>query len=47
MAEQAVLQVEAITELLEVYLRITYFQVGDKFFQKKYGMAMGSSLSHR
>jgi hypothetical protein len=32
-------------ELLEVSLRTMYFQVGDKFFQQKYGMAMGSSLS--
>jgi hypothetical protein len=30
-------------ELLEVCLRNTYFQVGDKFFQQKYGMAMRSS----
>jgi hypothetical protein len=39
------LQVEAITELLEVCLRTTYFQVDGKFFQQKYGMAMESSLS--
>jgi hypothetical protein len=32
-------------ELLEVCLRTTYFQVDDKFFQQKDGMAMGSSLS--
>jgi hypothetical protein len=32
-------------ELLEVCLRSTYFQVDDKFFQQKDGMAMGSSLS--
>jgi hypothetical protein len=32
-------------ELLEVCLRITYFQVEDKFFQQKDGMAIGSSLS--
>jgi hypothetical protein len=30
-------------ELLEVFLRTTYFQVDDKFFQQKDGMAMGSS----
>jgi hypothetical protein len=45
LAERSVLQVEAIMELLEVYLRTTYFQVDDKFFQQKDGMAMGSSLS--
>jgi hypothetical protein len=39
------LQVEAIMALLEVCLRTTYFQVDDKFFQQKDGMAMGSSLS--
>ncbi|PNF31038.1 hypothetical protein B7P43_G17855, partial [Cryptotermes secundus] len=43
--EQSVLQVEAIMELLEVCLRTTYFQVDDKFFQQKDGMAMGNSLS--
>jgi hypothetical protein len=32
-------------ELLKVCLRIKYFQVDDKFFQQKDGMAMGSSLS--
>jgi hypothetical protein len=32
-------------ELLEVYLRTTYFQVGGKYFQQGDGMAMGSSLS--
>jgi hypothetical protein len=44
LAERSILQVEDIMELLEVYLRTTYFQV-DKFFQQKNGMAMGSSLS--
>jgi hypothetical protein len=33
-------------ELLEVCLRTTYFQINDKFFQQKDGMAMGNSLSH-
>ena len=32
-------------ELLEVCLRTTYFQVDDKFFQQKDGMAMENSLS--
>ena len=32
-------------ELLDVCLRTIYFQVGDKFFQQKEGMAVGSSLS--
>jgi hypothetical protein len=39
------MQVKAIIELLEVCLRTLYFQVGNKFFQQKYGMVMGSSLS--
>jgi hypothetical protein len=34
LAERSVLQVEDIMELLEVYLRTTYFQVDDKFFQQ-------------
>jgi hypothetical protein len=42
--ERFAVQVEAIMELLEVYLRTTYFQV-DKFFQQKDGMAVGSSHS--
>jgi hypothetical protein len=45
LAEQSVLQVEAIVELLEVCLRTTYFQVDDKFFQQKNNVAVGSSLS--
>jgi hypothetical protein len=45
LAERSVLQVEAIMELLEVCLKPTYFQVDDKFFHHKDGMAMGSSLS--
>jgi hypothetical protein len=45
LAERSALQVEAIMELLEVCLRTPYFQVNDKFFQQKDGMAMGSSLS--
>jgi hypothetical protein len=43
--EWSVLQVEAIMELLEVCLRTTYFQMEDKFFQQRDGMAMGRSLS--
>jgi hypothetical protein len=46
MAEWSALLVEAIVELLEIGMRTTYFQVDDKFFQQKDGMAMGSSLSH-
>jgi hypothetical protein len=45
LAEWSVLQVEAILELLEVCLKTTYFQVDNKFFQRKSGMTMGSSLS--
>jgi hypothetical protein len=32
-------------ELGEMCMRITYFQVDDKFFQQKDGMAMENSLS--
>jgi hypothetical protein len=45
LAERSALQIEDIMELLEVCLRTTYFQVDDKFFQQKDGMAIGSSLS--
>jgi hypothetical protein len=45
LVERSPLQVEAIMELLDVSLRTTYFQVDDKFFQQKDGMAMGSSVS--
>jgi hypothetical protein len=38
LAERPVLQAVVVMELLRV-------QVDDKFFQQKYGMAMGSSLS--
>jgi hypothetical protein len=48
LAERPVLQAETFMELLGVRLRPTKFQVDDKFFQQKYGMAMGSSrVSHR
>jgi hypothetical protein len=39
--EQSAFQPEAIVELLEVCLRTTYFQVNDKLFQQKDGIAMG------
>jgi hypothetical protein len=45
MVEQSILQEKAIVELLEVYLKTAYFQVDDKVFQQKDGMAMGSSQS--
>jgi hypothetical protein len=45
LAEESVLQAEAIMELLEVCLKTTYFQVDNKFFQQNDGMAMGSSPS--
>jgi hypothetical protein len=44
LAGRSVLELEAIMELLEVCLRTRHFQVDDKFFQQKEGMAMGSSL---
>jgi hypothetical protein len=44
LAEPSILQLEAIMEMLEVCLRTTYFQVDDKFFQQKDGMARGNSL---
>jgi hypothetical protein len=45
LTERSSLEVEAIMELLEVCLKTTCFQVDDKFFQQKDGMAMGSALS--
>jgi hypothetical protein len=45
LAQRCPLQVDGIMELLEMCLRTTYFQVEDKFFQQKDGMAMGNSLS--
>jgi hypothetical protein len=45
LVERSILQVEALMELVEICLRTTYFQVGDKFVQQKDGMAMGNSLS--
>jgi hypothetical protein len=42
--ERSSLEVGAIMELLEVCLKTTYFQVDDKFFQQKDGMAMGKVL---
>jgi hypothetical protein len=43
-AEWSLLEIKAIMELLEVYLIITYFQVEDKFFQQRDGIAVGGSL---
>jgi hypothetical protein len=37
--------VDAIMQLLAVYLKPAYFQVDDRFYQQKEGMAMGSYLS--
>jgi hypothetical protein len=45
LAEWSSLKVETIMELLDVCLRTTYFQVADRLYQQKDGMAMGSSLS--
>ena len=45
LASRSCLQWDAIMELLEVCLKTTYFQVDNKFFQQKDGMAMGNSLS--
>jgi hypothetical protein len=45
LTERSSLEVGAIMELLEVCLKTTYFQVDDKFFQQKVGMAMGNALS--
>jgi hypothetical protein len=36
---------QVIMEILEVCMRTTYFQVDDKFYEQKEGMAMGSPLS--
>jgi hypothetical protein len=45
LAQRSILKVEAIMELPDVCLRTTYFQVDDRFYQQKEGMAMGGSLS--
>jgi hypothetical protein len=45
LAEQPILKVKAIIELLAFCFRIAYFQVDDKFFQQKTGMSTGSCLS--
>jgi hypothetical protein len=45
LTERSSLEVGAIMELLGVCLKTTCFQVDDKFFQQKDGMAMGSVLS--
>jgi hypothetical protein len=45
LVERPGLHVGAIMEMLEICLRISNFQFGDKYFQQKEGMAMGSSLS--
>jgi hypothetical protein len=45
LASRSSLLVDALMELLEVCLKTTYFQVGNRFFQQKDGMAMGNSLS--
>jgi hypothetical protein len=44
LAQRSSLQVENKMELMETCLETSYFQVEDKFFQQKEGMAMGSSL---
>jgi hypothetical protein len=41
----SLLQIQVVMELLKVCVRTTYFQVEDRFYQQKSGMAMGSSLS--
>jgi hypothetical protein len=45
LAEQPDLQTEAIVELLEVCSRTICFQLDDKLFLQKYGMAIGRFLS--
>jgi hypothetical protein len=45
LASRFSLQVDALMELLKVCLKTTYFQVHNRFFQQKDGMAMGNSLS--
>ena len=42
--ERSALNGDSIMELVEVCLKTSYFQFGDKFFQQKDGMAIGSSL---
>jgi hypothetical protein len=45
LAQRCSLQVENKMELMETCLETSYFQVEDKFFQQKDGMAMERSLS--
>jgi hypothetical protein len=42
LAEQSILQVEALVELVEICLRTAYFHVDNKIFQQKDGMAVGN-----
>jgi hypothetical protein len=45
LTEHSSLEVGAVVELLEVCFKTTYFEVDDKFFQQKDGMARGNALS--
>jgi hypothetical protein len=45
LSECSPLELDGVMELLEVCIKTTYFQLEDKFYQQKEGMAMGSSLS--
>lgn len=43
--QHTALHVDAIMEMLEVCLKTSHFRFGDRFFQEKEEIAMGSSLS--
>jgi hypothetical protein len=45
LVKRIALQVEGIMELLEVCQRTTYFEVDNKFFQQKEGMAITRDCS--
>jgi hypothetical protein len=47
LAERSALQAKAITDLYEVCLRTTHFQVDDKFFKQKWHGYGGLSITNR
>ena len=45
LAERTPLSPDRVAELLDVYLRSTYFNYGGEFYKQREGVAMGSSVS--
>jgi hypothetical protein len=43
--DSTILGVDKIMELIDLCLDSTYFQLGDKFYEQRRGLAMGSPLS--